>query len=144
MQELYAPLMTDDFEIGDRVYHVNGLKDSAAGRVKEIHNSWLHVQMDNGEWRQARIRLFDRKDKHWSWHRVLDLKTVAPGMEISRLGRRGRVFATVLEVIPHRSIVLGQGKDTGKRQLTNSTPIRYQASPGWPIEVYLQGWGIEG
>lgn len=144
VKENYVPIMADDFEEGARVYHANGLKNSGLGTVKEIHDTWLQVLMDNGQWRKADIRLFDRKKDDWCWHKVLDLSKVDKGTEISRVGRRGRVYATVLAYIPNSTIVLGHGMDMSKRQLTaGSAPIMYQQKDNRPLEEYLLDWEIE-
>lgn len=143
VEESYIPPVEADFEEGTRVHTPKGFGNKGLGTVQEVHDTWLDVLMDDGTWERAEIRLFNRYEKGWCWHKVLDLSNVTKGIEISRRSRRGRVFATVLEYVPDEIIVLGPCPDKGKRQLTNTHPVTFKQEYGWFLESSLLGWEIE-
>ena len=143
-QELYAPYIIDDFEVGDRLYHYVGLNNGRLGRVEEIHDTFLLVGMDDGTFTDANIELFDEDSPYWEWDKIIDIEHLAVGSRISRKEWNQRIFAKVTSFEPGVKIAITyelspvNGKSPKEIVFEKPAP-----ESGRTLEHLLLGWFLE-
>ena len=142
--ETYVPYIMDDFEVGDRLYHYVGLNKGKLGRIHEILDTSLLVEMDDGTFETARIELFDEDSPYWEWDKLLDVNAVKIGSTLSRTEWGKRLFAKVTKVIPGEEIVVAYSFDLKAGKEPKRTVFK---NPGkgseLTLEHLLMGWVLE-
>lgn len=137
------PFITEDFEVGDRVYfHDVAQNQSFLGTVWSIHNGDLMVTMDK-DWmvRRAPVHMFAKMDGTFTprvnfWGKALPISELEEGSIISFASRGFKTLATVKYVSDSKIHLVYE--DSGV------TDDILRANENRTIEYALLFWELEG
>lgn len=138
-QEIIAPWLREDFEIGDRIY-VSTPGTVSKGEV--VSNPWedkgsITVKMDDGECTTLPLSAFADHTEPHHCGRIPNLDLITRGTILSRLEEDGgRIYAAVALHEPGEKLVL--------HRRDKFLPYEYMTSQGAVFENLLFDWEIEG
>lgn len=147
-QEAYVPLVIEDFETGDRIFRYDGFKKPGSlGRVESIHDGFVLVEMDDGEFEGAPISLFDQDSPAWKWDKLINLDEVKVGSRLSRTEWGTRLFAVVESYVPSEEMVLRyefpEGQESTATEAATAVFKKLSPETGLTFEHLFLGWQLE-
>lgn len=142
--EEYITPSIEDFKVGDRVYRYLGLQPGTFGRVESIHDGFVLVEMDNGDFEGAPIAAFDQEGSVWEWDKFINIEDIKVGSRLSCREAGTRLFAKVERYVPGEELVIRY--DTPVKTATDIATVTFKKpakSTGLTFEHLLLGWKLE-
>lgn len=144
-QEAYVPTVMEDLEVGDRIFRYDGLNKGSLGRVESLHEGFVLVEMDSGEFEGAPIGLFDQDSPYWKWDKLINLDEVEVGSRLSRTEWGTRMFAIVESYTPGEEMVVRYDFKPAAGKAPTRTVFKKPApETGSTFEHLFLGWQLEG
>lgn len=154
MSEIAVPLIAEDFDEGDRVYHYDSHTDKVSfGTVAEVMDRVIKVWMDDGgfgpagELMYVDMYFFEKDDKgesiyaYW-WAKSMDLTKIKEGSILSYLDPDTKIRheAVVNYFMPESHMDLTFLTPEGKMDFTKY----FWEEPGNSLETQLRNFELEG